>query len=250
MSSETPSQGRPWQEHGPTVEIVVRWLSLGGDGPDRRGSLSKAEQAYVARFLRDDDRARSRTALQLCRLMLANRTGEAPDKIRLERRCPTCGSSMHGRPSHQASKPYSISISHSGGYVAVALARRAEIGIDLEHRGHGRALGDDLMRWFLAEPELRQLPTPVLPDVLLDWWCRKESALKATGEGLTRDPRDIVTSPPGQPPRVLDGPANLLAVQLFPLVIPQCVAYLAVVPNQGSAEINIQLGPAAIESGW
>jgi hypothetical protein len=83
---------------------------------------------------------------------------------RVVRLCPRCGSSDHGRPvvlGGPGPAPY-VSIGYARDLAVVAWAPDRAVGIDAE----------------LGGPEL-------------GGWTRAEAVLKATGEGLHRDPDDL-----------------------------------------------------------
>lgn len=99
---------------------------------------------------------------------------------RIVRVCPRCGSDRHGRPTAVGSSA-TVSIAYAAGLVAVAWSWTGPAGIDVEADGpRVDEFGDRL------------------------FWTRTEALLKATGEGLRRDPRDL----PVLPTRTLDLPAE------------------------------------------
>lgn len=89
--------------------------------------------------------------------------------------------------------PVRFSLSRSGDFSAVAISPSVGIGIDLETRLDlsaarevaSRVLGpEELIAW-------RALKTPFQLEDFRARWCLKEAVLKVSGEGLSRDPRDI-----------------------------------------------------------
>ncbi|MCL8024876.1 hypothetical protein [Nocardioides bruguierae] len=97
--------------------------------------------------------------------------GEAwPGLLRL---CPHCGSGAHGRPRHPDGRL--CSLTYAPGLALLATAE------------DGRAVGIDV------EPD--DASAPDLPGIgsLADW-VRLEAVLKATGEGLRRDPAAVPAS--------------------------------------------------------
>lgn len=97
---------------------------------------------------------------------------------RVVRLCQWCGSDRHGRPVVVGASA-SVSIAYTDRLVAVAWARGGPVGIDVEVDGP---------------------PVGEFGDVRA--WTRIEALLKATGEGLRRDPRDL----PALPSHELDLP--------------------------------------------
>jgi phosphopantetheinyl transferase len=119
----------------------------------------------------------SRSSLrQLAEQILVEQTGGS----RVVRLCPWCGSDRHGRPIVLGSAA-AVSIAYAVDLVAVAWSSVGPLGIDIEV--DGPAVGE-------------------YGDVRA--WTRIEALLKATGEGLRRDPRD----PPDLPSNEIELPAG------------------------------------------
>jgi len=97
--------------------------------------------------------------------------------------------------------PLDVSLSHSGGWIAVAAGERGRVGIDVETL---REVSPSLARRCLSTPELTWLEEdPGLRSLrFLRLWTAKESYLKATGVGLGLDPRDITLDHSGDEPRM------------------------------------------------
>lgn len=94
--------------------------------------------------------------------------------------------------------PHSLffNLSHSGGWVALALSRDGEVGVDVEL---GEGLSDE-QSW----PPIRHSDDPELSSrvALLAAWTLKEAAAKCCGEGLVLDPAKIRLSSIGEGPIV------------------------------------------------
>ena len=109
-----------------------------------------------------------------------------------------------------------FNLSHSGGMVAIALARGREVGVDIESI---QRLDDWLLlagRIFSSRElgELFSLPKSQQREAFFNGWTRKEACLKATGEGLSDDlPAIKVTLAPGKEPELLGLPAGLKAAR-------------------------------------
>ncbi len=106
-----------------------------------------------------------------------------------------------GRPGTDG--PGDVSLSHGGGWIAVAATGDGRLGIDVEAP---RAVSPSLARRCLAPAELAWLGQAAGPDRgarFLRLWTAKEAYLKAIGLGLTRDPRDVRIDPTGAQPRLI-----------------------------------------------
>lgn len=104
-----------------------------------------------------------------------------------------------------------FSVSHSGGHVAIALARRRRVGVDIE-------LMDARMNWMeLAHrifsnreiASIQGLPAAQRREAFFQRWTCKEALLKATGSGLIDDLSAIEFDlAEGRPPTLLRAPAE------------------------------------------
>jgi 4'-phosphopantetheinyl transferase len=149
----------------------------------------------IARYRDAADRNRSLIGAALLRLALARHLG-AYD-VRVTRRCDTCGG-PHGKPTIGDNAAH-VSVTHSGDRVAVAIAN-APVGIDVEHA---------VETWDVATVAAAiQHPgdVPLDRDGFWRTWVRKEAVVKATGEGLVRDLRDVVVSSPTSAARLVRYP--------------------------------------------
>jgi len=80
--------------------------------------------------------------------------------------------------------------------VLVALTSAGPVGVDVESNHRHRPIG--IARHFLSETE------PITDEAdLLTYWCRKESIVKATGDGLRVSLRRVIVSAPDMPPRLI-----------------------------------------------
>lgn len=95
-----------------------------------------------------------------------------------------------GRPV--AGAGVGVSLSHSGGWIAVATTRSGCVGVDIEAV---RPVSPALARRCLADSELAwwEEAQDERPRMLrfLRLWTAKEAYLKATGAGLSTDPRGV-----------------------------------------------------------
>lgn len=154
-------------------------------------SLPDADEARIARLVKAEDRESRRAAWRLARTLLGAASGAAPREIAIAR-------DARGRPNVEGPAAegggLDFNVSHSGAWVAVGLARGARIGVDVERQ---RSLTDwrNLVPGFLDAPAAAAwaaLPLAAQSTAALSIWCRKEALVKATGEGLARDPRQLL----------------------------------------------------------
>jgi 4'-phosphopantetheinyl transferase len=158
--------------------------------------LDEGERRRRARFRLDADRDRFTLATVLLRALVAERTDVDLAAVTIDRTCDGCGE-QHGRPrlSHPGLE---ASISHAGDVVAVGLSRAGPVGVDVE-----------VVRREEYESLITSVCTPAEQPFVRNvrdfcvYWTRKESILKATGEGLRRPMTDLVVTPPDVAPALL-----------------------------------------------
>ena len=138
---------------------------------------SAERREHVARFRHASDKSRSLWAELFLRWRIARATGTAPSAVEI-------GHDERGKPVVWKGGAFSVSLSHSGGYVAIAVGHEA-VGVDVEKaRKAPLAVAD---RWFCPEEKesLRRVSEPERARVFFRFWTLKEAALKYTGEGLS-----------------------------------------------------------------
>ena len=179
----------------PVLRCTVWLATTAQAAPGHMALLDPVEQGRRTALRRPADRERFTLAAVLLRLAVSGATGRPPHDVRVERSCPDCGA-PHGRPRLPGTGLHA-SVSHSAGRVAVALARAAPIGVDIEQV---RPVGDlaALARTVLSPAEPLRDPVD-----LFTYWCRKESVVKATGDGLRARLAEVVVGPAAEPPRLV-----------------------------------------------
>jgi 4'-phosphopantetheinyl transferase len=99
-----------------------------------------------------------------------------------------------------------FNLSHSGDLALYAFTNRREVGIDLE-RLRPMEDAEHIARRFFSVPEVQvfyALPAHLRLEGFFNCWCRKESYIKATGDGLSMPlDRFTVSLLPGEPARFL-----------------------------------------------
>ncbi len=152
---------------------------------DQRDAVVDLLTVSVPEGERDAARRRvvARAAL---RHVLAHELGTRPGYVRLSRECQHCGHATHGKPWVVDAPELSFSLSHSGRWAVVAVARDALVGADLEVIRARRRL-EQLAERVLSESELAQwraTPPAARFVLFVELWTAKEAFLKATGRGI------------------------------------------------------------------
>ncbi len=168
--------------------------------------LDPRERAALGRLTRAADQERYVAAHALLRLVIGGRWQLDPAAVGLSATCVRCGG-PHGRlsvspPTGRA--PLHVSLAHAGDRVVVAVTEAGPVGVDVEPVTGVRFDGFDDVALGAGE---RRALADVADDDRASWraqvWVRKEAVLKATGDGLTVDPRLVVVSAPPAPARLL-----------------------------------------------
>jgi 4'-phosphopantetheinyl transferase len=210
--------------------------------------LDAGERERLQRLRRPADRDRFTVACALLRIVLGRVTGTAPSAVRVDRTCPDCDR-PHGKPVPRDAPGLTCSVSHSGGRIAVAVARSVTVGVDVEAVDPALEVGA-LGRRVLAPGELADLEA--LPAARRAWalattWTRKEAVLKATGHGLRVPPDQVqVTSPLRTPALVAVGDVPFAAgdVSLYPLAAGDgYAATLAAVAGRLRSVLQLDAAP-------
>lgn len=166
--------------------LAIARVADAAANPDLNALLPDADAARIARHVKANDRAARTAAWSLARTLLGRALGLAPDAVPVAR-------AANGRPGLAIASDLDFNVTHSGGWVAVGLARGGTIGVDVE-----TARGLDL--WMRLAPDFMHdddrapwslLPEPGRAGAALLQWCGKEAVLKATGEGLSGDARGV-----------------------------------------------------------
>jgi 4'-phosphopantetheinyl transferase len=212
-------------------EVLVTAFALDAFTAERdalAALLDDEERARVARFLFDADRARFVLAHGLMRQALAACLAVPPATLRFD-------TSPRGKPflRHPAAD-LRFNLSHSGGYALLAAAWAREVGIDIEAE---RPIDElRLAQRFFSQVEYTALAAaPDRRAAFFRAWARKESFVKARGDGLSfpRSGFDVRLDDAG------DGlllactaaPADLARWNIRPVPVP--VGYAAAVTAEG-----------------
>lgn len=158
----------------------------GPSDPADEALLSEDERCRAARFRVAADRHRFTRARAALRRILAPRLGLDPQQIRI-------GIRPGGKPEVEGpARGLRFNLSHSEGLAVVAAGPR-ELGVDLE-RIRELPDRDELVETVMTGSEraaFADLPAGRRTRAFFTAWTRKEAFLKATGDGLFRDPREV-----------------------------------------------------------
>jgi 4'-phosphopantetheinyl transferase len=181
------------------------WRASLDESPTRIDSflniLAEDEQSRADRFYFRRDRERFIAAHGILRTILGRYLNRAPNSLSFY-----YGS--YGKPElagESGSDGIHFNLSHSDGVVLYALARGREIGIDVESIRDLEV--EQIAGRFFSRQEiatLRALPPDLRNCAFFHCWTRKESYIKARGEGLSLplDQFDVSLTP-GEPAALL-----------------------------------------------
>lgn len=191
--------------HLPTDVVHIWWTRRQDVSLDRtqlRGLLDSVEEARYVAYRWEVDRVRFLLGVALVRFGCAKYLDCAPQSVRIDRTCAWC-SRPHGKV-RLVDNDINLSVSHSGDWVGVAFARRAEVGLDVEEV-------DDIDlppvgSIALSPGEAMHLQGQGRGTTLafVRYWVRKEAAAKASGYGLRIPFSELMVSPPNEAPAVLN----------------------------------------------
>jgi 4'-phosphopantetheinyl transferase len=224
----------------------VWWAGPQDVRPEHDALLAGDDLARRARLHLPADRLRLTAAWAVARLVLGAAADVPPDLLEVDRTCPECGA-QHGKPRLPAAPDLHFSLAHSGGCVVVAVAAGTPVGVDVESVGAlAEAELDALADSTLAGEERAALDScPHRARAFTTWWTRKESVLKATGDGLAVPLDELVLSPPCAPPRVLRWPAASRARALSMHVLHPPAAHVATLTVLGAGPCRVVEADAA-----
>jgi 4'-phosphopantetheinyl transferase len=163
-------------------------------------ALPGVEQERIGRYRRVADRIRALTAAILPRVAITRRGQRAADQQRAldQIQLPR---SKTGKPFYAEDPAFCFNVSHSGHLVALALSA-APIGVDCEHIQTLRDWHGIAKRFYTAAEQrwLEAAEPDEKVNRFYELWSRKESLLKATGDGLSGAISEVSVNPVGQEP--------------------------------------------------
>lgn len=217
-AAEFPEPGVCHLWAAPTADAATRLAVL---NPDERAGAERfrvahAKDAFVA----------SRAAQ---RLVLGRYLGCPPEAVAIARDCQHCGK-KHGRP-YVTGAPVDFSVSHSAGWLLLAVVAAGLVGVDLEQVSQNRAV-DELANRVLGpaeQNEFLRLPRDQRAGWFIWAWTRKEATLKLTGHGLAGplDKLDVIGPTAVASPVPSGWPADPIHLHDVPSAAPDLRAALA-----------------------
>lgn len=222
-------------------EVAIHMVDLASGQfrtPELLATLDDVERAVAARFARGADRARYEAAHVGLRVVLAAYARVSTAAVTIAAAaCVRCGA-PHGKPVLPDRPQLGFSLAHAGALALVAVAP-VPVGVDLEPVAGRPASG--LGRHIGTAREVRALDAAGAPPAgVLALWTRKEALLKASGQGLNRDPRTVGVG--------LRGPVVVDGFRVTDLDLP-VAGYVAAVAWEGSDGRRVRLGAVVVEGG-
>jgi 4'-phosphopantetheinyl transferase len=191
-------------------------------------NLSAEESSRAERFIFPKDRSHFIVARGILRRLLGMYAQREPGKLEFDY-------GPHGKPSlRRASSAPDIrfNLSHSHGLAVYAFSLNREVGIDVEFIRPDFA-GDEIARRYFSPRELRELqglPAESKAEGFFNAWTRKESYIKARGEGLQISLQSFdVSLTPGQPEILRSQDDSRWSLRSFP--VP--AGFLAAITAEG-----------------
>lgn len=173
----------------------VVWRRTGVAGSGELATLSTAERERAARTGRRAARERFVLGAVTLRREVAAIVGEPPDRVVVDRRCPTCGL-PHGRPTLPGLGLH-VSVTHSADVVGVAITPAGPVGLDVEAHGTGDVTS--LHSFVLGDGEELEADDTA---GFYRCWTRKEALVKATGDGIGIGLSTVRVTRPADAPRL------------------------------------------------
>ena len=183
-----------------SVQIIVREAEV----TDSPADLALLDDQERARADRKREPAPFVTGHALVRRLLGELLDRDPASLSFARRCTTCRSELHGKPSLVDVPGWHFSLSYTNSLAVVVAAEGTEVGVDTEDLTDADFEG--FVGTTLARDEEAAFEELTGRDLLLARarvWARKEAVLKATGHGLVVDPSEVLVSGPLDPPALV-----------------------------------------------
>jgi 4'-phosphopantetheinyl transferase len=208
----TEGEAHVWLAHLPAVRTTLNQLIT---------LLTPEELHRSQQFRTDLLRERWQLTRAILRLLLARYSGANPQEIAFQL-------GAQGKPALAtafARTGLHFNTSHSGDYAAFAFTRIGDIGVDIEQMRGEMRRHEGIARRFFTRSEIAQLesvPESERVRAFFSLWTRKESFVKARGDGVASGLDQFTVSL--TEPRILDI-ANGDASQWSLSVLPEIKGY-------------------------
>ncbi len=169
------------------ISVSLIDLDESGAGWERFAEgLPAAEREQARRYRFDADRLRFARCRHLLRAAVAPSLGCAPAEVALR-------FGPHGKPHLDHDTDLQFNLSHTRGAALLAIARGAEVGVDIENTGRKVDLDGVAAKVFTERErgELGNVEGERKTALFFRYWTAKEAFLKATGHGLSLAPATV-----------------------------------------------------------
>ncbi len=219
-------------------EVHVWQTNLDTSAEERqrlRQYLSLDEQVRANRFLFELPRQHFIVGRGLLRVIVGSYINVEPSQIQFQ--YGACGKpALANQPSK---KELRFNVSHSHGTIVYAFAFARELGIDIEWINPKSEYEPIVRRFFSAQEygDWLSLPISQREPAFFACWTRKESYIKAKGDGLTLPlDRFSVSLKPDEPTALLnvhDDPTEVSRWSLYNLAVGKSYAAALMVQGHG-----------------
>lgn len=198
------SEHHPAAPAGPAIDCTVWWSTPLPAAEQFLAVLDHTERIRFEGYRKPADRRRFLTGRVLAKSVAGELLGRAPAEISLDATCDDCGK-PHGRPTVRgAADDISLSITHSGDRVGLAVTAGVAVGLDVETASRDSVSG--LLDYALNDAEratLAPLTDSARDEAFFTYWARKEAVMKASGHGLRIPLRSLTLSGPAEQARLV-----------------------------------------------
>ena len=160
------------------IYVCAATVSAALDFGASRSCLNNQENQRLQRFIRVEDQALFLAAHCLKRWCLGAVLGEVATALRFY-------ASDYGKPMLCCAR-VDFNLSHSGDWVVLAICNNGAVGVDVECQRNAQI-------WRDVIPQISAVGQPELTP--LKHWTAKEAVLKALGQGLYLEPKNIPILP-------------------------------------------------------
>lgn len=232
---------------GATVDVWLFDLA-GRDVAPLLALLDDGERARADRYVSEPARRLFVASRAAQRVLAARYLTTDPHRVRLDRRCPTCGSTEHGRPTLPDARDLDFSVSHTGELVALAFRRGGRVGLDLEaldRRVDVAGLGPTVLTHREAA-RLGAVADDQVRAAFYRLWTRKEATLKLAGHGLTVPLTDLDVT--GELAEVAPEPDGWPAAPVRLTDLSITGGYAAALATTGAGPVSVRLREAEVDA--